>query len=70
METFINYATILGLDNGVVDKTIAIRKSKKIKLPDAIIVATALVYNLTLVSRNIDDFNTIQGLNLIDPQSL
>jgi predicted nucleic acid-binding protein len=36
-------------------------------LPDAIIAATALVYDLTLISRNVIDFKGIQGLKVIDP---
>jgi predicted nucleic acid-binding protein len=70
METFINGSTILELNNDIVEKTIAIRKSKKIKLPDAIIAATALVYDLVVVSRNTSDFKNIQGLQVIDPHSL
>ena len=48
-------------------QTILIRKSNKIKLPDAIIAATAIVYNLTLVTRNIDDFKNISGLKIFNP---
>ena len=70
METFVNCSTILDLSNDIVNKTIAIRKSRKIKLPDAIIAATALVYSLTIVSRNDSDFKNIQGLNCINPWEL
>ena len=48
-------------------QTIFIRKSSKIKLPDAIIAATAIVHNLTLVTHNMDDFKNIQGLNILNP---
>ena len=48
-------------------QTILIRKSYKIKLPDAIIAATAMVYNLTLVTHNVDDFKKIQGLKTLNP---
>ena len=47
MEAFIEGSVILNIDNGIVDKTIEIRKIRKLKLPDVIIAATALVYNLT-----------------------
>ena len=46
---------------------IQIRKINKIKLPDAIIAATALVNNLTLISRNVFDFNNVSGIIIIDP---
>ena len=48
-------------------QTIAIRKTNKIKLPDAIIAATAMVYNLTLVTHNTDDFKNIQELKILNP---
>ena len=48
-------------------QTILIRKLNKIKLPDAIIAATALVYNLILVTHNVDDFKNIQGLTILNP---
>ena len=47
-----------------------IRKKYKTKLPDAIIAATALVYNLVLISRNIPDFKNINGLKVINPHNL
>lgn len=55
------------LYDDIVNKTISIRKSNKIKLPDAIIAATALVYDLTLISRNTSDFKNIAGLQSIHP---
>ena len=70
METFITGATILTINEDIVNQPIAIRISKKIKLPDAIVAATALVYNLTLVTRNIADFKNIPGLKVIDSNSL
>ena len=60
-------ATILPLDRVVSDKTIEIRKNHKIKLPDAIIAATALVHNFNLATRNIKDFKKIDGLELVNP---
>ena len=48
-------------------RTILIRKSHKIKLPDAIIAATAIVHNLILVTRNDSDFKNISGLKVLNP---
>jgi predicted nucleic acid-binding protein len=64
--SFINDATVFDLTNAVVDVSIEIRKKYKTKLPDAIIAATALVYDLVLISRNIDDFKNISELKVID----
>ena len=36
-------------------------------LGDAIIAATALVHGLKLVTRNVDDFEHITGLELLNP---
>jgi predicted nucleic acid-binding protein len=69
METFVSGSTILDLNNDIVNTTIAIRKNKKMKLPDAIIAATARVYGLTLVSRNMSDFKNIAGIICIDPHA-
>ncbi len=44
----------------VVDKVIAIRQLHKIKLPDAIILATALVSDMELVTANVADFIHIE----------
>ena len=55
------------LTKEIEEQTILIRKSSKIKLPDAIIAATAIIYNLTLVTRNTDDFKNIQGLKILNP---
>ena len=67
METFIDGSAVLDINNDIVNKTIAIRKSKRIDLPDAIIAATAIVYELTLVTRNTADFKNINSLKLLNP---
>jgi|JI10StandDraft_1071094.scaffolds.fasta_scaffold2466481_2 hypothetical protein len=70
LEIFIDYANILPINDAVINQTIVIRQHKKIGLGDAIIAATALVYDLTIVSRNTKDFANIEGLKFIDPHSL
>lgn len=67
IESFVEASIILPLTEDIVQKTIEIRKLKKIKLPDAIIAATALVYNLEIISRNKSDFSGINGLICHDP---
>jgi hypothetical protein len=44
-----------------------LRQRRKIRLADAIIAATALVYALPLVTRNVDDYKHITALTLINP---
>ncbi len=70
LSDFINDAIVFDLSNNVVEASIVIHKKYKTKLPDAIIAATALVYDLIVISRNISDFKNIDGLKVIDPHSL
>jgi predicted nucleic acid-binding protein len=69
LESFIQLSSIVYIDEAVADKTIEIRRMKRIKLPDAIIAATALVQNCILLSHNTTDFNKIEGLQDLDPYS-
>lgn len=70
LEDFINASTIFDLSDHVIEKTIIICKANKIKLPDAIIAATALVHDLTLITRNLTDFKNITGLQLLNPWNI
>ncbi|HPR61236.1 MAG TPA: type II toxin-antitoxin system VapC family toxin, partial [Prolixibacteraceae bacterium] len=58
-KQFIKGSKILYINDIVINEAIEIRKKTKVKLPDAIIAATALCYNLTLISDNDKDFNLI-----------
>ncbi|MBW1985593.1 MAG: type II toxin-antitoxin system VapC family toxin [Deltaproteobacteria bacterium] len=51
---------ILFIDQKIADIAIEIRRERQIKLPDAIIAATAKTLNLCLVTRNIDDFKKVE----------
>lgn len=69
LHDFINDALVFELEKDIKLKTAEIRKAHKIKLPDAIIAATALTYELILLTRNVSDFKNINGMNLIDPHA-
>ena len=58
---------VFGLTDAVAEQTIDIRRKHKIKLPDAVIAATALTYGLTLITRNTSDFAGIDGLSVVNP---
>lgn len=66
LHSFINDALVIELEQAIKLKTADIRKAHRIKLPDAIIAATAMIYDFTLVTRNTDDFKNIQGIKLVD----
>lgn len=55
------------LTPAIVALVIDIRSTITIKLPDAIIAASALVENLPLMTCNTGDFKRIAGLVVIDP---
>lgn len=67
LEEFIGNVVVRNFDEPVMINGIEIRKNFRIKLPDAIIAATAIVHQLALVTRNIDDFKNIPNLELINP---
>jgi len=66
MEEFIALANVIEINKAIIDKTVAIRKSRRIKLPDAIIAATAIIHDRTLITRNIIDFANIKGLKVVN----
>lgn len=63
---FFEIVNVIPLTNPIVNKTIEIKRYRKIKLADAIIAATALVNNLTLVTANVEDFKNIPGLSVLN----
>lgn len=67
LTDFLDLATTHQLTQEVEKQTIILRKHKKIKLPDAIIAATALVNRFTIISRNTKDFVNIIGLDCLNP---
>lgn len=60
----------LPFDDAVTEKVIELRQTVNIKLPDAIIAATALSNNAELWTHNTDDFRAVAGLQLFDPVSV
>jgi predicted nucleic acid-binding protein len=63
IDELFQIVSIIDIDIEVANQVIAYRKgaSKKIKLPDAIILATAKIHDLTLVSDDWDDFKNIDS---------
>jgi predicted nucleic acid-binding protein len=67
---FVNFSEVYYIDDKVIDQTIALRSKYKIKLPDAIIAATAIVNDLTLISRDFKDFQKITELQFLNPYNI
>jgi predicted nucleic acid-binding protein len=66
-KEFIGSTEVLYIDDKIVDRTISLRKELKIKLPDAIITATAIVNQIPLVTFNAKDFEKIKDIQVIVP---
>jgi predicted nucleic acid-binding protein len=66
-ESFIADSIVLALSDTIAEKTIELRRLKKLKLGDAIIAATAMIHDMTLLTRNSADFNGLPGLEVVNP---
>jgi len=69
VKSFVHNSNIIALSDIIVDKCIEIRRNCKIKTPDAIIAATAIVHEFTLITSD-RDFRRIPNLEIIDPFDL
>lgn len=67
LKRFVAFSTLHPLNSELIETTILIRKNHNIKLPDAIIAATAIFHNLVLITRNLKDFQNIKHLKVINP---
>jgi len=67
---FTDRCDLIYLTDEIAARTASLRQGIKIKLPDAIIAATALHYHLTLVTRNTHDFKNIPGLTVVNPHDI
>ncbi|MEH2180427.1 type II toxin-antitoxin system VapC family toxin [Nostoc sp.] len=63
-EEFFQVAQVLPISQNVLNQAVILRQQKRMTLGDAIIAGTALVYGLTLITRNTDDFRWIPQLKL------
>ena len=55
------------IDDAVIERAIEIRKLVRIEIPDALVAATALIYEASLLTRNTGDFKNIPGVFVLDP---
>lgn len=56
IKAFLSQFELLPIDSKVSTEAVAIRRTRRIKLPDAIILATARTTDRILISRNTKDF--------------
>src|ERR1700726_4363161 len=67
LEEFLYSSNIVPVTDGATKKAIALRQQRKMSLADSILAATALENDWELVSRNVDDFEWIAELRLVNP---
>ena len=64
IEDFVNQCKVITLNNSIKKETIRVRKSYNTKLPDSIIIASALYLDLPLISSDVE-FKKVDELTLI-----
>lgn len=67
LESLVAAAKVLPVTEDVILRAIAIRQLAKIELGDALIAATAMVFNRHLLTNNLSDFGRIPRLRVSDP---
>lgn len=60
----LKYCSIIDINSEIKDLTIELRRKSKLKIPDAIVAATAFYSKLPLLTAD-KQFRTINGLDLI-----
>ena len=62
--------TEVAVDSAIAERAGRLRRTASIRLPDALIAATALEHALDLVTRNRRDFAKVRGLRVRDPAAV
>jgi tRNA(fMet)-specific endonuclease VapC len=70
LDSLLQCFTEVDIHRAVINRAITVRQSSPIKIPDAIVAATALLMNARLVTRNTADFRRVSGLELVNPFDL
>ncbi|MFM7857260.1 MAG: type II toxin-antitoxin system VapC family toxin [Flammeovirgaceae bacterium] len=70
-EEFLNGSHITYITEEIIEKAIQIRKEKNLKLPDAVIAASAMAHDFILLSENDKDFLKVEplGLKYLNPKT-
>jgi toxin FitB len=67
LEKLFKILPVLPVSEDIIDKAVTLRQQRKMSLGDSLIAATALIYDLTLVTANVKDFFLIEGLGVLNP---
>ena len=66
-EDFFSASRILPITDVVIIEAVRLRQRRRMTLGDALVGATAIAHDLTLVTHNVEDFNWISRLRILDP---
>lgn len=67
IEKLISLFDYYDITDPIIQKAAKLRQAKKMNLGDAIILATAVIYQLPLMTRNSKGFEWIDDLTIINP---
>lgn len=57
IRTFLRRFVVVELNDMIAERAVTLRRDRRLRLPDAIILASAMVEGCTLVTRNTRDFD-------------
>lgn len=67
VKQFLMNFEVVELTDGVIERAIGLRKQYKVRLPDALVAATAMEKEAVLITRNVKNFEKIGGLQVENP---
>lgn len=70
ISEFLSNFESIGLTEEIKIATIQLRKSTGLKIPDAVIAATAITQAVPLLTNNLKDFEKVHFLKILDPMNL
>jgi predicted nucleic acid-binding protein len=70
LAEFFEASVILPITDDIAETAIQLRQQRRMTLGDALIAGTALVHDYALVTHNVNDFEWIDGLAIVDPLSV
>lgn len=66
-NTIFENSNVIAIDSEIIDFAIKLKQKQKMAIGDALIAATALIFDLEIITRNTKDFEAIEGLKTINP---
>ena len=64
IREYLKECNIIDINFDICERTILLRRNYKIKLPDAIVAATSMIYNAPLITADVGFFR-LEGLKLV-----